>query len=885
MTTEAPATPQAVHRLDYRPPAFWIDSVRLEFELGEDGTEVRATLAVRRNGEHADPAAALELVGEDLETLGVRVDGVELTSGAYELEAERLAIPGLGEHAIVETRVRIHPESNTQLSGLYQSSGNFCTQCEAEGFRRITWFLDRPDVMATYTVVVRGDKTRYPVLLSNGNRVAQRDLSDGRHEAEWEDPFKKPSYLFALVAGDLACKRGRFTTVSGREIALEIWVEPHQLEKTDHALKALADSMRWDEQQFGREYDLDLYMIVAVDDFNMGAMENKGLNIFNSALVLASPETATDDDYERIAGVVAHEYFHNWTGNRVTCRDWFQLTLKEGLTVYRDQRFTADHSSQAVKRIEDVSMLRMRQFPEDAGPMAHPIRPESYISMDNFYTATVYEKGAEVIRMYATLLGLDGFRRGMDLYFERHDGQAVTCDDFRAAMADANGRDLAQFERWYTQAGTPRLVVTAEHDAGQARYTLTVRQEAPKGQAAEGFEPLHLPLALGLIGPDGSDLPLRLSGESHASSGADRVFELTDRETRLVFEGVAERPIPSLLRRFSAPAIVEFDYTDDELAFLFANDTDAFNRWEAGQRLFRRALLAMSEAARSEVAMEVPQGLVEAWRAVLVDPSLDGSMRALAMALPPLVELAQEPEVVHPDALFEAREHLRGALAVACRDELRALWEANRPTGPFAADQAAIARRRAANAALAAAAADGDAGWIKRAAEHFQAADNMTDAQTALGILCQHDHPARDAALAEFHERWKGEPNVLNKWFALQAGSTLPGAPARVAALLEHEDFVWTNPNRVRSVLGPFANLNLSGFHAADGSGYRLVADAVIRLQAVNPQIAARVASAFNQWKRYDERRQGLMRTELERIHATEGLSKDVFEIVERALA
>ncbi|MEO0649183.1 MAG: aminopeptidase N [Planctomycetota bacterium] len=884
MTTEAPVQPQAVHRLDYRPPAFWIDSVRLEFDLGEDGTEVRATLVVRRNPEHPEAGAALELIGEDLETLGVTVDGKALEAGDYTVAAEQLSIPGLPDTATIETRVRIHPETNTQLSGLYKSSGNFCTQCEAEGFRRITWFLDRPDVMATYTVVVRADKAKYPVLLSNGNRMAERDLGDGRHEAEWEDPFKKPSYLFALVAGDLACKAGTFTTMTGREVQLEIWVEPHQIDKCEHALESLAESMRWDEQQFAREYDLDLYMIVAVDDFNMGAMENKGLNIFNSALVLASPQTATDDDYERIAGVVAHEYFHNWTGNRVTCRDWFQLTLKEGLTVFRDQRFTAEHTSEPVKRIEDVGLLRARQFPEDAGPMSHPIRPESYISMDNFYTATVYEKGAEVIRMYDTLLGRDGFRKGMDLYFERHDGAAVTCDDFRAAMADANGRDLTQFERWYSQAGTPRLVVNGEHDAARARFTLRIRQQVPEGQPEGDFLPLHVPLRLGLLGPDGTDLPLAFEGEDPTSAPRERLIELTDAETTLTFVGLAAAPVASLNRGFAAPVIVEYERRPENLAFQFANDSDAFNRWDAGQRLFGDWVLGAAEAIEGGAEPAVPAPIVEAFRAVVSDPGLDGSMRSLAMMVPSEGELAQRQEVIRPDSLRAARQLLRRTLARECRAELGRLWEANRPDGPYRATQEAIARRRAANAALGCAAFDGDERWLGIAAEHYRAADNMTDAQTALAILCQHDVPARTQALDDFYAKWKGEPNVLNKWFSLQSTSTLPGAAERVAALLEHPDFAWTNPNRVRSVVAAFAVTNLAGFHAANGSGYRLLSDAVLRLQDANPQIASRLVSSFNQWRRFDDARQAAMQAELERIAGVDGLSKDVFEIVQRAL-
>jgi aminopeptidase N len=880
-TTATPAPPLAVQRLDYRPPAFWIDDVSLEFDLGEDGTEVRARLRLRRNPDHPEQAAPLELHGEELETLGVSVDGQALRPGQYTLEPERLTLPGLGTEVLLETRVRIQPQSNTQLSGLYRSNGIFATQCEAEGFRRITWFLDRPDVMARYRVTIRADQSRYPVLLSNGNRLSDRTLPDGRHEACWEDPFKKPSYLFALVAGNLACHRGEHTTSSGRTIQLELWVEPHQIEKCEHALVSLQKSMAWDERRFGREYDLDLYMIVAVDDFNMGAMENKGLNLFNSKLVLASAATATDDDYERIESVVAHEYFHNWTGNRVTCRDWFQLTLKEGLTVFRDQLFSADQGSAAVKRIADVANLRTRQFPEDAGPMAHPIRPESYISMDNFYTATVYEKGAEVIRMLHTLLGEQGFRRGMDLYFERHDGQAVTCDDFRAALADANGRDFAQFERWYSQAGTPRLAVTAAYDGARRSYRLTFRQEAPAGQDPRRFRALHLPVGVGLLGPDGADLPLVLAGEDPARAVRSRVLELTDREQSFEFQGLAARPVPSLLRGFSAPVLLDFELSDADLAFLFAHDADPFQRWEAGQRLYRRAIL--SRLGQPDRPLE--RELVEAFRAVLCAPGIDDSFRALALALPSELELAQALEVVDPEALHAARRAVREGLTRACAAELGELWESRRPNGPYQNHRAAIDQRRLANMVLACLCAPGDPRWLAAAAAHFDAADNMTDAQAALGILAQHDVPERSRALVAFQNRWKQDNLVLDKWYTAQATSCLPATPARVRALLEAPDFLWSNPNRVRALVMAFASSNHVAFHARDGAGYRLVADAVLRLQGANPQIAARLAGAFNQWRRYEPGRRAAMGRELERIAAQEGLSKDVFEIVTRALA
>ncbi len=879
----APA-PQPTYRKDYAPPAFWIDRVDLEFDLAPKGTRVRSKLAFRRNGE-APSNAPLELMGEDLRTLEVRLDGRVLEASEYRVEGEGLTLPDAPAEGVLETVVEIDPVDNLQLSGLYQSSGNFCTQCEAEGFRRITWFPDRPDVMARYTTTVRADKAQYPVLLSNGNRVAERDLDDGRHEVVWEDPFPKPSYLFALVGGNLLAHRGSFTTKSGRDVALEIWVEPRNIELCDHALVSLQKSMAWDEQEFGLEYDLDIYMIVAVGDFNMGAMENKGLNIFNSKFVLASPETATDVDFDGVEGVIAHEYFHNWTGNRVTCRDWFQLTLKEGLTVYRDQRFSSDMGSEAVKLVEEVQSLRARQFPEDAGPMSHPIRPESYIAMDNFYTATVYEKGAQVIRMYETLLGRDGFRKGMDLYFERHDGQAVTCDDFRAAMADANGRDLSQFERWYTQNGTPVVRATCAYDRASQSYSVTLAQQAPK-QHDGTFEPMHIPVRFGLLGHDGKDLALR---DASGATATEHVLELTGNEQTFEFEGVAEQPqgfepVPSLLRRFSAPVILEHAASEAQLAFRMAHDSDAFNRWEAGQELFTQEILRLTAAARAGEDLAVAEHLLEPFRRTVTDAELDGSSRALLMGLPSELVLAQRLDEVDPDALHRARRALRQALARGARVELEALYNASAPEGSYRLDRASVARRAARNAALGYLCALEDDAARERAQAQFAAADNMTETSAALACLIDLQGPEAEEALGRFYARWKEEPLVLDKWFTMPSISPRPGAPARVAGLMQHPDFTFTNPNRLRSVVGAFAMANPVGFHDASGDGYRLVADAVLELNRLNPQIAARIVSSFNNWKRYDAGRQALQREQLERIRNSEGLTKDVYEIVTRAL-
>ncbi|MGH0035025.1 MAG: aminopeptidase N [Myxococcota bacterium] len=872
--------PRPTYRSDYRPPPYWIDSVDLHFDLHADHTRVRARMALRRNADAAAPGAPLVLDGEELELRSLSVAGQTVDfalSESVEVEPEQLTLRSLPDGSplpdefVVETEVEIHPESNTQLSGLYQSSGNFCTQCEAEGFRRITWFLDRPDVMARYRTTIEADRAQVPVLLSNGNRIEESDAGDGRHRVVWEDPFPKPSYLFAMVAGDLRCHEGLFTTKSGRPVKLEIWVEPQNVDACEHALESLKRAMKWDEEVFGLEYDLDVYMIVAVGDFNMGAMENKGLNVFNSKYVLARPETATDADYEAIEAVIAHEYFHNWTGNRVTCRDWFQLTLKEGLTVYRDQRFTADMTSEAVKRIDDVRTLRAAQFPEDAGPMAHPIRPESYISMDNFYTATVYEKGAEVVRLYDTLLGRDGFRRGMDLYFERHDGQAVTCDDFRAAMADANGADLAQFERWYEQPGTPVLEAEGEYDGRARRFALTLRQKPPEAHAEEDFLPMHMPVSVGLVGSDGRDL-------------ASDVLELRGEEERFEFDGIEERPVVSLLRGFSAPVQVRMERPREELAFLMGHDGDAFNRWDAGQTLAQELILEMAGAHSAGRALELDPLFVDAFRRLLLDPDLDGSLKALALALPSEKVLAQAMEEVDVEGLQAARRFTIRELARTLEAELRDVFEATRPDGPYRADRASIHRRRLHNAVLRILTAPGSAEAIALAEARFQEADNMTDSQAALSALADHAAPESARALEVFYQRWKHDPLVIDKWFQTQAMCDRDDAVEVVLGLARHPDFTTRNPNRVRSLVGAFGSGNLLHFHRRDGAGYTFLADQVVTLDPLNPQVAARMVSLFNQWRRFDAARRELMRAELQRIGAVEGLSKDTGEIVGKAL-
>jgi aminopeptidase N len=892
------ATPAVIHRADYTPPAFLIDSVALEFDLVPARTIVKNTMRVRRNPDAA-PAARLELMGEQLELVSVAVNGApHAAARAHEHGLTLDDVPDAFELTIVSACA---PAENTTLSGLYVSSDNFFTQCEAEGFRRITYFLDRPDVMTTYTVTLRADKAAYPVLLSNGNLIEEGELADGRHFAKWEDPFKKPSYLFALVAGRLVALEERIKSVSGKEKLLQVWVEPHDLDKTRHAMESLIHSIRWDEERFGLELDLDRFMIVAVSDFNMGAMENKGLNIFNTKYVLANPETATDTDFANIEAVVGHEYFHNWTGNRVTCRDWFQLSLKEGLTVFRDQEFSADmaggatdEAARAVKRIEDVRVLRQMQFAEDSGPMAHPVRPESYVEINNFYTMTVYEKGAEVVRMYQTLFGRDGFRRGMDLYFKRHDGQAVTCDDFRLALADANGRDLSQFERWYSQAGTPRVTVQTAYDAGAQRYTVTLKQgygEAATAARATQKGPLLIPFAIGLIGRDGADLPLRLEGES-AAGGTTRVLEFTETEQTFTFVDVREAPLPSLLRNFSAPVVVEYDYTADELAFLLAHDSDPFNRWEAGQRLATRELLTLAARAAESAPLQLDDSVVAAFARVLTDETLSPAFRELALMLPSEAYLAEQMAESNPAAVHRARQFVRKRLATALRDDWLAIHERHRTPGAYAPTPEAAGHRGLKNLALAyLAELDDPADAVKLATAQYAEANNMTDRAAALSALLtastSKETPAAESALADFYRRFEKEPLVIDKWFALQA--TQRGTASRpiidvVRNLMTHPAFNIKNPNRARSLIFSFCSANPAQFHAEDGSGYAFWAEQVIALDALNPQVAARLARALELWRRYTPALREKMRAALEQV-AAQVKSRDVREIVEKALA
>jgi len=883
---EGQSRTDVVRRLDYQVPAFLVDAVRLDFDIDAERTEVRGELELRRNPAHSDAEAPLYLDGEKLELLAIQLDDRELDGNEYRQTETGLTIPGVGDTARLVTRVAINPAANTELEGLYQSGDFLLTQCEAEGFRKITYYPDRPDVMAPFRVTLRADRERFPVLLSNGNRVDAGGLDDGRHYITWADPFPKPSYLFAVVAGDLACVEDRFTTRSGKDVALKFFVEHGSEHLCGHALESLNNAMRWDEQRFGLEYDLDIYHVVVTHDFNMGAMENKSLNIFNSKYVLASQETATDLDFQNIEGVIGHEYFHNWTGNRVTCRDWFQLTLKEGLTVFRDQEFSRDMQSAAVKRIEDVRALRSRQFAEDAGPMAHPVRPDAYQEINNFYTPTVYEKGAQVVRMYQTLLGRDGFRRGIDLYFQRHDGQAVTCDDFLAATADANGRGLELFCRWYGQSGTPVVHVGMQHDPAAQTCTLHVKQHTPPTADQQDKQPLHIPLALGLLDADGNDIPLRLQGEPEAAGATTRVLELTAAEQAFTFEGIAERPLPSLLRDFSAPVKLEYDYDRADLARLMANDSDLFCRWDAAERLAVDVLLEMAAQHQSGDPVQADPAYLEACARIVGDTDLDPALAAEALTLPGEDYLAEQVSPVPVDSIHAARRIVREQLVEthgeALMQRCRELSDAQQPWAP---DAGAVGRRRLKNVLLDWLAAGGDGGAAAICRRQYRDADNMTDRQSALRLLLHNGIEGATDSLADFESRFSQQPLVMDKWFALQATIPGPGTLDRVRKLMDHPAFSLSNPNKARALIGAFAAGNPTGFHAADGSGYRFVAEQVLALDALNPQVAARLAAVFNRWTRYDEQRRSLMRRELERMTAREGLSPNTSEIVRRALA
>ncbi len=865
---------------DYRPPSYWIDKVDIQFDLNENETFVTSKMKIRRNLDVADKFTPLILDCSSPDLVNVIADDMVLHSGEYEVSEDFFKILRVPETFVLEIQNRLKPLDNTSLEGLYKSGGTFCTQCEAQGFRKITCFPDRPDVMTCFSCIITADKEKYPVLLSNGNLISKGDLKNGRHYAHWEDPFKKPSYLFALVAGDLTCIEDHFTTCSGRDVTLQIYVEHENKDKCGHAMESLKQAMKWDEDRFGREYDLDLYQIVAVSYFNMGAMENKGLNIFNAKYVLAKTETATDMDFMNIQGVVAHEYFHNWTGNRVTLKNWFQLSLKEGLTVFRDQEFTSDLNSRAVKRITDVKNLRTLQFPEDAGPMVHPVRPESYIEMNNFYTMTVYEKGAEVIRMIYELLGKESFRRGMDLYFERFDGRAVTTEDFVQAMEDAAGEkmDFSQFKLWYSQSGTPRITLKRSYDADKKRLSIHLSQTTPPDKNQAIKKPHHIPVKFGLIDSSGRDItPDNISQKNG-------LLHLIKEHQTFVFDNIPEETLPSLFRGFSAPVILKTDFTPDELAFLMAEDTDSFNRWDAAQQLYFMEIDTLLKTLKSVETPAVSPLLIKAFKSALTNQEADRALTARTITLPDENEIAQNYDPVDVEGIHLARKILKQGLALELKDNFMDLVNMCSLSPPHDLSHSAMADRSLKNAALSYIGSIDTPESHEILDNHFYSAQNMTDEIGALAVLCNMDYEFRDKALRKFYSKWHNEPLVIDKWFTVQACSTLPGTLENIKALAGHNDFSWKNPNRVRSLINAFAMLNPFVFHKRDGQGYTFLADAIIHLDPSNPMVTARLASAFNRWKRYDSERQTQMKKELERIMEQPNLSRDVFEIVSKAL-
>jgi len=866
--------PRAIHLADYQAPEFRVKTVHLDFSLEPEATKVAARLEIERLHGHGP----LFLHGEKQKLLKIALDGRALTKADYLLDDKGLTLANPPAKLILEIESEINPSANTELEGLFISNGMFCTQCEPEGFRRITYFIDRPDNLSVFTVRIEADKEQYPVLLSNGNRVRSGDVGDGRHFAEWHDPFPKPSYLFALVAGDLGSIHDSFTTMSGRKIVLDIYVEHGNEPRARYAMDALKRSMKWDEQAYGREYDLDIFMIVAVSAFNMGAMENKGLNIFNDKVLLATPETATDDDYARIEGVVAHEYFHNWTGNRITCRDWFQLSLKEGLTVFRDQSFSGDERSHGVQRIQDVRALRARQFVEDAGPLAHPVQPQSYIEINNFYTATIYDKGAQVIGMLKTLVSDAGYRKATDLYFKRHDGHAATVEDWVKCFEDACGRDLGQFRLWYHQAGTPVIEARGAYDADARTYTLDLTQTLSPTPGQPEKKPMHVPVRIGLVGKSGAALPLALEGENHAGP-ATRVLELTENTHRFVFADVAEEPLLSLGRDFSAPAIFHSSLSRHERAILMGKDSDAFNRWEAGQGLAAEIMLEVAGEARKDSSTAYITAIGEILRRAEEDPAF-----AAQMLMPPTEnELAAKRIPADPVAIHTARITLVRAIALAHRVPLARLYEEMRDAGDFTPDARSAGRRALRNACLRYLTAADDEAAAGLADAHYRTATNMTDMIAGLAALTRMESPLRDTAFTHFHDRFRNDPLVLDKWMGLQAGSPLPETVTAVRGLMRHPAFDIKNPNRVRALIGAFSANHLR-FHNQDGSGYHLVGEVIRALDAMNPQVAARLAGAFESWRRYDPVRQDLMRGELKAIQDLKGISPNLFEVAGKML-
>ncbi len=873
--------PKVIHLKDYKGSDFLIDQVHLNVDLHEDKTIVKSILTMRRNKNAKTPQAPLVLNGEAMTLENVVLDGKALSPSDYQVDAHSLTILNVPDQFQLETEVVIKPQENKSLTGLYKSRNNFCTQNESHGFRRITYYLDRPDVMAKFTTTITADKDKYPFLLSNGNLIESRELSGNRHWVHWEDPSKKPCYLFALVAGDFDLLKDTFVTMSGRDIDLRLYVEKGFKDQGEFALQALKKAMHWDEETFGREYDLDIYMIVAVSDFNMGAMENKGLNIFNTKYVLANSTTATDMDYVGIENVIGHEYFHNWSGNRITCRDWFQITLKEGLTVLRDELFIEDVTSEGVARINNVNVLRNMQFPEDAGPLAHPIRPRSYIEVNNFYTSTVYRKGAEVIRMVRTLIGPKTFRAAMDLYFSRHDGQAVTTEDFIQAMSDASGMDLTQFRRWYDQAGTPVLDMTGAYDEHAKTFTLAVKQCCPPTPGQPKKEPMHLPLSMGLVGPTCQDMPLQLNGEKNFQNGTC-VLPIKKEKEQFIFTRVESKPIPSLLRNFSAPVIVNYPYTDDELLWLLQCDSDSFARWEAGQTFSKRLIFQLVEAIQGQRQLTMDDRLVVAFKKIITGDEVDYGYNALLLGLPSINYLMQLMKVADVDAINTAQRFVRKQLANKLMTEFMVSYEKLRLTS-YKYNVMDMGKRSLKNTCLYYLLKNEDPKFPAMAYQQFAKSDNMTDVMGALTALNNFNGEAREKALSEFYEKWKHQPLVVNKWFSLQASSTLLSTLDRVKALMKHAAFDIKNPNNVYYLVCTFG-ANMVCFHDNSGSGYAFIADQVLTMDPFNPQVASRVIQPLTRWQNMDAKRRSLMQAELNRISKAPKLSKDVYEIVTKSL-
>jgi len=891
--------PKAIELSEYQVPAYLISSTELHVDLNEDESLVTSTLAFTKNPASKSEATDLVLNGSaNLDTRVIKIDGRELLSNEYQVDGDFLTLFSVPKSFSLETKVALKPQENTALEGLYKSGDMFCTQCEAEGFRNITWYLDRPDVMSKYKTTIQANKSLYPILLSNGNEIGRGDAGD-KHWVSWEDPFNKPAYLFAMVAGDLQFIEDHYTTMSGRNVTLQIFTESHNIDKVDFAMTALKNSMAWDEKTYGREYDLDIFMIVAVESFNMGAMENKGLNIFNTSCVLARPDTTTDAGYQRVESVVAHEYFHNWSGNRVTCRDWFQLSLKEGFTVLRDQQFSADMGSQTVCRVTDVATLRNAQFPEDAGPMSHPIRPSSYIEINNFYTATVYEKGAEVVRMIRTLLSEQKFRKGTDLYFDRHDGEAVTTEDFVRAMEDANDADLSQFRYWYSQAGTPVLDVDGVYDSNTQTYRLTIKQSCPITPGQDSKQPFHMPIAIGLLGAAGEDLEFDASSADVANVVTDgqytAVLNLREAEQQFDLTNVIEKPVISLLRGFSAPVKLNFDYSRDELQFLMQHDNDGFNRWEAGQRLALGVIQNVVAQIQQGLPIEVDPRLVSAVAGLLDDAvhhssdgSLDKAMIADMLVMPTEAYVAELTDVADVDAIHQAREAVCLQLTSKLMGLFLAVYKLNQSSVSYSVGSEEVARRSLKNVCLAYLMHGPETEAVDLCVAQFESADNMTDTSAAIRALVNCPAEAavlpREKALTKFYQRWAKEALVIDQWFGMQASCPLPGAIERIKDLMQHDAFTMKNPNRMRSVVVSFASQNIVNFHQKDGSGYEFLADRVIELNDINPQMAARVLSPLTRWHKYDLDRQELMKSQLERILAQEALSADVFEIASKSV-